>query len=58
LRIFRDRYKDVTNKQQVCYYACEKGKAPRVIQGVKWLHEIAEAIDLKTKFKTRKEKCI
>jgi hypothetical protein len=56
--IFRDRYKDATNKKRICYYACEKGKTPRVSKGVKWFHEVTEAIDLKTKFKTRKEKRI
>jgi hypothetical protein len=55
---FRDHYKDPTNKKRVCYYTCEKGKAPRVSKGVKWFHEVMEAIDLKTKFKTRKKKCI
>jgi hypothetical protein len=57
--IFRDCYKDLaTNKKWVCYYACEKGKAPKVTKGVKLFHEVVEAIELKTKFKTRKEKCI
>jgi hypothetical protein len=55
--IFRDRYKDpATNKKRVCYYACEKGRAPKITKGVKWFHEVTEAIELKTKFKTRKEK--
>jgi hypothetical protein len=38
--IIREWYKDATNKRRVCYYACEKGKAPRVIKGGKWFHEI------------------
>jgi hypothetical protein len=44
--IFRDHFKDATNNKLACYYACEKGKAPRVIKGVKWFHEITEAIHL------------
>ncbi len=36
----------------------KKGKAPRVINGVKWFYKVTEDIDLKTKFKTRKEKHI
>jgi hypothetical protein len=40
----------------ICYYACERGKAHKTTPGVKWFHEINEALDLKIKFKTRKEK--
>jgi hypothetical protein len=55
--IRRDPYKDrATNKKQVCYYAWEKGRAPKVTKGIKWFHEVMEAKELKTKLKTRKEK--
>jgi hypothetical protein len=57
--IFRDHYKDpATNKKRVCYYACVKGRAPKVTKGIKRFHEVREDIELKTKFKTRKEKCV
>jgi hypothetical protein len=49
--IFRDCYKDAANKNQVCYYACEQGKVPRVSKGVKWFHKVTEFIYLKTKLK-------
>lgn len=50
--IFRDRC--YLPKRTTCYYACERGQAPKTTPGVKWFHEINEALDLKIKFKTRK----
>jgi hypothetical protein len=53
---FHDRYHHP--KRTTCFYAREKGEAPKTAAGTKWFHEIGDAKDLKTKFKTRKEKRI
>jgi hypothetical protein len=55
-RIFRDRC--YLPKRTTCYYSLERGQAPKTTPGVKWFREINDSIDLKVKFKTRKEKCV
>ncbi len=44
-------------KRTTCYYACERGQSPKTTPGDKWFHKMNESLDLKIKFKTRKEKC-
>jgi hypothetical protein len=53
--IFRDRW--YLPKRTTRCYACERGQVPKTTPGVKWFDVINDSIDLKVKFKTRKEKC-
>jgi hypothetical protein len=41
--IFCDRYHHP--KRTTCFYACEKGDAPKTTAGTKWFHEIDDAKD-------------
>jgi hypothetical protein len=55
--IFRDRYKDKTNKKLTCFYACEQGQAPKLNHVTsKWYNEINDGKILFNKFKTRASK--
>jgi len=55
--IFRDRYKDKTNKKLTCFYACQQGQAPKLNHVTsKWYNEINDGKVLFNKFKTRASK--
>lgn len=52
--IFRDRYKDKSNKKLTCFYACQQGKAPKLKNITnKWYNEISDGKILVSRFKTR-----